>query len=206
MAGAGQAHQAMAVNAGMTLSLPPIPQPPNGTDSRFDRPPRAPAAERRLAMRVLAEWQAGNGGPVTGHDDNALLVADPAGAPVLQQVGAALAKAFGLHPGQRLVRAPGMAAELLAACEILCLHPVPLPFEAIVPAPLHGDVLLRGVALPIAMGDEPFGQVQIICNWRQLLSRSATARLRRELGAALRQGRASAPALDPFALPPVLPD
>jgi hypothetical protein len=161
------------------------------------------ATERRLAMRALAQWRAGNGGPVTGHEAHSLLVDDPAGAPRLVAVGSALAGAFQLASGQLLRRAPGLADELLSACEIICLHPAPLPFEAIVAAPALGDVLVRGVALPLAAGSDPAAQVQIICNWRQLLSRSAAARLRRELGQALQQVRAGAPLADPFA--PTLP-
>jgi hypothetical protein len=168
-------------------------------DFRFDRPPRPLAAERRLALRALAQWRLGNGGPVTGHEAHALLVADPAGAPRLLSVGSALAQAFQLAPGQVLRRGPGLADELLSACEIICLHPEPVPFEAIVAAPALGDVLVRGVALPLAVAADPVAQVQIIANWRQLLSRSAATRLRRELGAALQQARGGAPSGDPFA-------
>jgi hypothetical protein len=54
--------------------------------------------------------------------------------------------------------------------------------------------LLRGVALPLA--DER--HVQIVLSWREVLNRTATARLRCDFVAALRKTRPVLANFDPF--------
>ncbi len=188
-----QSKDGAAVISGMSrLAVPPIfPAAPD----RLDWPPRAGALERRLTRRALAAWQAGDGGPVLGFDAHALVIADPGGRALVESVGSALAAAFGITADAVLNRAPGIRDELSALCELVTLHPVPVPFEAGVPSAGGAELMVRGIALPLLRGDDPAGAVQIICNWRVVLERSAAVRLRRELGSALREVRSTQQAL-----------
>jgi hypothetical protein len=157
--------------------------------------------ERRMAGRALAAWEARQGRqdePVPGFAEHSMIVGDPAGAALIEAVGRRLAATFLFEAGRPLARGPGLATELSAACELVALHPEPVPFEASVDAPNGAQLMVRGIALPLMRGDDQAGAVQIVCNWREVLSRSAARRLRRELGAALRDVRAAAPQIDPF--------
>jgi len=160
-----------------------------------------------MAGRALAAWQArqlGSGQqsrqdePVPGFAEHSMIVSDPAGAALIEAVGRRLAATFLFEAGRPLARGPGLASELSAACELVALHPEPVPFEVSVDAPDGAQLMVRGIALPLLRGDDQAGAVQIVCNWREVLSRSAARRLRRELGAALRDVRAAAPHIDPF--------
>lgn len=151
-----------------------------------------------MAGRALAAWRAGQDAPVPGFAAHSLIVGDPAGSALIEAVGQTIAATFHFEPGRALMRAQGLATELSAACELVALHPEPVPFEVSVEAPDGAQLMVRGIALPLVRGDDPAGAVQIVCNWREVLSRSAARRLRRELGAALRDVRAAAPHSDPF--------
>lgn len=165
---------------------------------RFDRPPRTAMLERRLTRRALALWEAGDGGPVSGFDAHGAIIADPGGAAMIECVGSAVAATFGLVAGVRLARGPGLLAEFSALCELVTLHAVPAPFEAGLTSVQGAELMVRGIALPILRGEDAAGAVQIICNWRVVLERSAAARLRRELGSALRAVRSAVAVSDPF--------
>jgi hypothetical protein len=92
---------------------------------------------------------------------------------------------------------------LRAACDLIAIVRRPLPFEASVPMPGGATILARGVVLPLAFGADKSGGdrdcVQAIVNWRQLLTRSAASRLRREVAAALRMPRPAGNIGNPFA-------
>jgi hypothetical protein len=95
----------------------------------------------------------------------------------------------------------GLAAELRAACDLIVFDPQPVPFEASLAAPGCACILVRGVALPLSDALDASGiphQVQVILNWRELLDRAATTRLRHEIGAALRLVRPKSTKIDPF--------
>jgi len=64
-------------------------------------------------------------------------------------------------------------------------------------------VLVRGVALPLSERRNPDmipHLVQIFVNWRELLDRAATTRLRQEISAALRILTSNPTKTDPFIL------
>ena len=153
--------------------------------------PRFALVERRLTAQALDCWLARPDRPVPGFSAHSLMVLDPGGRAWIETVGAALAAISGLVPGQRLERGPGLAGEFAAACDLLALQPMSVPFEAHL-APFNGPgIMLRGIALPIGTrpGSTRHGSVaraQIICNWREILNQAATLRLRRELCEALR--------------------
>jgi hypothetical protein len=78
-----------------------------------------------------------------------------------------------------------------------------VPFEACLAAPGRACVLVRGVALPLSEGRDPDmipHLVQIFINWRELLDRAATTRIRREIGTALRIAAPNPTKTDPFML------
>ncbi len=149
--------------------------------------------ERRLTGRAIDAWQARGGEAVTAFDASSVYIVDPAGRPMVLRAGAAVARMFGLRTGMTL-DAPGLAAEARAACDLIALRPEPVCFETMTAAVGRGCVLVRAVALPLGRDVE---QVQIVIGWREVLGRSATARLRRELGGALRLVT-DLPATDPF--------
>ncbi len=150
-------------------------------------------SERRLAGRAVDAWMAAGGEGADGFEANSLFIADPAGRPVIVQAGRAVTAAFGLAAGMAL-EGPGLAAEARAACDLIALRPEPVPFEATLSGRGRACILVRGVALPLGRDIET---VQIIVSWREVLDRAATARLRRELGAALLEVRNTS-RFDPF--------
>ena len=153
--------------------------------SKFDLPAGLLKAEQRLAERALRQWIAAGKREVSGFDAHGLLIADPGGQAQILRIADGIAKVFGLAEGQMLALDPGLAphglgAELGAACDLVALGCRPIPFEASLGTPGHGLILARGIALPV-----PDDRVQVVMSWREVLNRSATARLRRELGQAL---------------------
>ncbi len=163
-------------------------------DSAFELPPRFALVERRMAGQAIDAWVDAGGGRVEGFAAHEIMISDPGGEQRIDGVGARLAQQFGLASGMRLQRRDGLAAELCAACDLLALQPIPVPFEASLMMPSRACVLVRGVALPIGGGEN----VQIIMNWREVLNRAATVRLRRELSMALGISRHNLPKQDPF--------
>jgi hypothetical protein len=161
----------------------------------FDLPPQFPAAEQRLSGRALKHWLHDRHHLVPGHDDNSIVIAEPDGMATIASVGDAVATTFGLAAGMRLDGRAGLAGELRAACDLISVDLRPVPFEASLSAPGRPCILARGVALPIGPAME---QVQIIVSWREVLDRSATRRLRREIGVALQFSPGFSPPRDPF--------
>lgn len=161
----------------------------------FDLPPHFPITERRLSSRALAQWAMDRCRPVTGHDANSILIAEPDGHAVITSAGDAITATFGLMPGVHLDGQGGLAGELRAACDLIAIDLKPVPFEANLAAPGRAGILARGVALPIGPRMET---VQVILSWRELLDRSATRRLRREIGVALRHLPRPQAQIDPF--------
>ena len=167
-------------------------------DCRFDLPPHFAILERRMSGLALDAWAAGGRALVPGFDANSLVIVDPGGRTVIESAGDAIAATFGLAPGQALERRGGLSAELCAACDLIALRPLPVPFEASLMGPRSACILVRGVALPIIDGARAVERVQVVVSWREVLGRAATVRLQRELGAALRQSRAFSANSDPF--------
>ena len=163
-------------------------------DSVFELPPRFPVVERRRAGSALAAWSAAGQQIVPGHDDHSVVVDDPGGAAWLRRVGLSVTETFGIIADLALERRDPFTTELCAACDLIALNPVPLHFEASLMAPGLACILLRGVALPIDDG----ARVQIVLSWREVLNRAATARLKRDLTAALRLSRPVSSGFDPF--------
>lgn len=163
-------------------------------DPAFALPPRFAIFERRRVAMAVAAWKAGNGALVPGYGDHSVIVEDPGGAARLQRVGYLVTETFGLVADLVLDRRDPITTELCAACDLIALHPGPLQFEASLMAPGVACILLRGVALPLAGGT----QVQIVLTWREVLNRAATARLRRDLTAALQDLRPNPTGFDPF--------
>jgi hypothetical protein len=173
-------------------------------DPRFELPPQFVVTERRIAGQAIDRWRSGGKALVTGFDSHSLIVVDPAGMATIEYAGDAIAAAFGLGAGMRLDGRGGLAAEVLAACGLIAIDPQPVPFEFSLTTPASALVLGRGVALPIGAdaGVADAVQipdcVQIVINWREMLDRPATTRLRRELGAALRLVPPVLAKTDPF--------
>lgn len=173
-------------------------------DTDFDMPPLFVVAERRMAGRAVDRWRAGSGGLVDGFEANSLIIVDPGGAARCADVGSAIESAFGLAAGMSLTGRDGLAAEIRAACDLIARDPHPVPFEASLPGVGAGLLLVRGVALPIGalpMGALPAGLaacIQVVANWREVLDRESTTRLRRDLGAELRLVASECPKTDPF--------
>jgi hypothetical protein len=168
-------------------------------DAEFDVPPSFVVAERRMAGRAVDCWRACGGGAVDGFTANSLIIVDPAGIAWISCVGDAVSRSFGLAVGMRLDGRLGLASELRAACGLIAIDPQPVPFETSLPALSGGVLLVRGVALPIdaCAGVLP-DRVQIIVNWREVLNRAATTRLRHELRAELRLVSKDSRRFDPF--------
>ena len=164
--------------------------------------PRSVVAERRLTNRALAAWQAaGHGGAVAAlapFFDHSLLVRDPGGRAIIDSVGAPLSSRFGFVAGLPLLRDPGLGEELVAACELVMLQPMPIPFETSVHDPMGAHILVRGLALPVAEEDDPAAIVQIVMSWREVLSKSAAKRLRAELAHAFAGLHSRSGTADPF--------
>ena len=168
--------------------------------SKFDLPMDLLRAEQRLAERALRQWLADGQREIAGFSDHGLLVADPGGCAEILRVADGISRTFGLCAGQRLAldsRLPphGLGMELRAACDLVALGCRPMPFEASLSAPGHGLILARGVALPVT-GD----RVQVVMSWREVLNRSAAARLRRELERAIQALAQAQPDQTPAAM------
>ena len=170
-------------------------------DPRFEQPPHFLVVDRRMAGVARDLWQRSGGMPVAEFADHALVIADPAGDATIISAGAAIEAMFGLCAGMRLDGLSGLAAGVRAACDLTLFDPKPVPFAASLDAPGLACVLVRGVALPLSDGLDAGGvphQVQLVINWRELLDRAATTRLRREIGAAMRLARPNSAKMDPF--------
>ncbi len=182
--------------------------PPSGTNgsagqiAHFGQLPRSVVVERRLTNRALIAWQTASDGDtavaLAPFFDHSLVVRDPAGRAIIESVGGPLAARFGLMAGLPLLRDPGLGEELVAACELVALQPMPINFEASVHDPMGAQILVRALALPLPEGDDPAALVQVIISWRDVLSNSAARRLRAELATAFAEMRPMPTAVDPF--------
>ena len=164
------------------------------TDWAPELPPQFALIERRRAGLAEAAWNAAGRGWVPGFDEYSLTVADPGGDTRLVRVGLAVTETFGLVADMVLARGNPLNTELCAACDLVALQAAPVHFEASLTTAQAACIVLRGVALPLA--DER--HVQIVLSWREVLNRTATARLRRDFVAALRQNRTFPCDFDPF--------
>jgi hypothetical protein len=169
---------------------------------REDQVPRSVVVERRLTNRALAAWQ---GAPedniaaaLAPFFDHSIVVRDPAGRAIIESVGGPVSARFGLVAGLALLRDPGLPEELVAACELVALQPMPIPFEASVNDPMGAQMLVRGLALPLPESGDPAALVQIVLSWREVLSKSAAKRLRAELASAFAEVKRLPPVADPF--------
>lgn len=205
----------MSHSSPSSLPRSPLSDAGNGTrigELRIDQIPRSIVVERRLTTRALAAWQ---NAPETetatalqAFFDHSLVVRDPAGRAIIESVGGPVSARFGLMAGLPLLRDPGLGEELVAACELVVLQPMPIPFEASVNDPMGAQVLVRGLALPLPEAGDPAGLVQIVLSWREVLSKSAARRLRAELANAFADIGRLPPASEPFprrALDPDVP-
>ena len=170
-------------------------------DPLFDTPPLFVVAERRMAGQALDRWQGGSGACVPGFETHSLSITDPSGAAIVEYIGTTVAAVCGIAIGMRLGSSTGFAGKMLAACRLAALQSRPQTFEASVAGRAGLAILLRGIALPIGIeSGRPAARVQLIVNWREVLDRTATARLRRELGSALHLSLPKSPEIDPFSL------
>ena len=117
---------------------------------REDQVPRSIVVERRLTNRALAVWQSARDDSIAAalapFFDHSIVVRDPAGRAIIESVGGPVSTRFGLVAGLALLRDPGLSEELVAACELVALQPMPIPFEASVNDPMGAQVLVRGLA------------------------------------------------------------
>lgn len=164
--------------------------------------PRSLVVERRLTNRALAAWQNapedGIGIALSPFFDHSIVVRDPAGRAIIESVGGPVSARFGLVAGLALLRDPGLSEELVAACELVALQPMPIPFECSVNDPMGAQMLVRGLALPLPEDDDPAALVQIVLSWREILSKSAARRLQAELANAFADVQRLPPVTDPF--------
>jgi hypothetical protein len=169
---------------------------------RIDRMPRSVVVERRLTNRALGAWQQapddGIAAALAPFFDHSLVVRDPAGRASIDSVGGPVSARFGLIAGLPLLRDPGLGEELVAACELVALQPMPIPFEASVNDPMGAQLLVRGLALPIPEAGDPAALVQIVLSWREILSKSAAKRLRAELAQAFADITPLPQGIEPF--------
>ncbi len=169
-------------------ALRALREPERSELGRIDLMPRSVVVERRLTNRALQAWQQapddGIASALAPFFDHSLVVRDPAGHACIDCVGGSVSGRFGLIAGLPLLRDPGLGEELLAACELVALQPMPIPFEASVNDPMGAQLLVRGLALPIPEAGDPAALVQIVLSWREVLSKSAAKRLRAELARA----------------------
>jgi hypothetical protein len=160
--------------------------------------------EKRLAGRAMQAWRRSQRASVPGFEATSLTIADPGGAALVLSVAPAIAASFGLRVGQSLAgnardSETEITAELRAACDLVALGGRPVPLEASLIAPDRSVVLLRGVALPLFGPSHDIDTVQAVLSWREVLNRTASQRLHRELGEALRAiPRPSSACSDPF--------
>lgn len=195
---------------GTALSPPALPAPDADGAAlparpgplRVDQVPRSVVVERRLTSRALAAWQSapedGIAPALAPFFDHSIIVRDPAGRAIIDSVGGPVSARFGLVAGVPLLRDPGLSDELVAACELVALQPMPIPFEASVNDPLGAQMLVRGLALPLPEDDDPAALVQIVLSWREILSKSAARRLRAELASAFADVPRLPPITEPF--------
>ncbi len=169
---------------------------------REDQVRRSVVAERRLTSRALAAWQSAHDDSIAAalapFFDHSIVVRDPAGRAIIESVGGPVSARFGLIAGVALLRDPGLSEELMAACELVALQPMPIPFEASVNDPMGAQMLVRGLALPLPEAGDPAALVQIVLSWREVLSKSAAKRLRAELASAFAQVQRLPPVANPF--------
>lgn len=169
---------------------------------REDQVPRSMVVERRLTNRALAAWQSAPDDSIAAalspFFDHSVVVRDPAGRAIIESVGGPVSARFGLVAGLALLRDPGLSEELEAACELVALQPMPIPFEASVNDPMGAQMLVRGLALPLPEDDDPAALVQIVLSWREVLSKSAARRLRAELAGVFAEVKRLPPLGDPF--------
>ncbi|WP_341906165.1 hypothetical protein [Sandarakinorhabdus limnophila] len=169
---------------------------------REDQVRRSVVAARRLTSRALAAWQSAHDDSIAAalapFFDHSIVVRDPAGRAIIESVGGPVSGRFGLIAGVALLRDPGLSEELVAACELVALQPMPIPFEASVNDPMGAQMLVRGLALPLPEAGDPAALVQIVLSWREVLSKSAAKRLRAELASAFAQVQRLPPVADPF--------
>lgn len=169
---------------------------------RADQAPCSVVVERRLTGRALAAWQSapddGIAPALSPFFDHSIIVRDPAGRAIIEAVGGPVSARFGLVAGLPLLRDPGLSDELVAACELVALQPMPIPFEASVNDPMGAQMLVRGLALPLPEDDDPAALVQIVLSWREVLSKSAARRLRAELASAFAEVKRLPPIAEPF--------
>lgn len=170
--------------------------------SKFDLPTGLLQAERRLTERALRLWVASGHREIIGFEAHDLLIGDPAGAAEVLRVAEQIERTFELRVGQMLALDPWLAPnslgmELRAACDLAALGCRPMTFETTLYSPGHGLILARGIALPL-----PEDQVQLVMSWREALSRSATQRLRQELGEAFTPAAPARPIKDALPLGP----
>jgi hypothetical protein len=155
---------------------------------RPDRLPRSVVVERRLTNRALAAWQRAGEDDIAAalapFFDHSVVVRDPAGRAMIEALGSPVSARFGLIAGLPLQRDPGLGEELVAACELVALQPMPIPFECSVTDPMGAQLMLRGLALPIPEAGDPAALVHVVLSWREILSRSAARQLREELARA----------------------
>lgn len=181
--------------------MPPVGRSETGS-YRIDQVPRSVVVERRLTTRALAAWQNapedGIAAALSPFFDHSLVVRDPAGRAIIESVGGPVSARFGLMAGLQLLRDPGLGEELVAACELVVLQPMPIPFEASVNDPMGAQLLVRGLALPLPGGNDPAELVQIVLSWREVLSKSAARRLRAELVNAFADIAQLPPVIEPF--------
>lgn len=150
--------------------------------------------EKRLAGRALQAWRRSQRAAVPGFESTSLSITDPGGQVLVLQVAPSIEATFGIAVGHALAFASentpkhGINAELCAACDLVALGGRPIPFEASLIAPDKSIILVRGVVLPLMQRGvaHDIDTVQIVLSWREVLNRSASSRLRRELGEALR--------------------
>lgn len=169
---------------------------------REDQVPRSVVVERRLTNRALVAWQSapddGIAAALAPFFDHSIVVRDPAGHAIIESVGGPVSARFGLVAGLALLRDPGLSEELVAACELVALQPMPIPFEASVNDPMGAQMLVRGLALPLPEDDDPAALVQVVLSWREILSKSAARRLRAELASAFADVKRLPAVADPF--------
>lgn len=191
-----------AARAGIADDLQAGPANLRLAPGRIDRMPRSVVVERRLTNRALAAWQRsrehGTAAALVPFFDHSLVVRDPAGRASIESVGGPVSARFGLVAGLPLMRDPGLGEELVAACELVALQPMPIPFEANVNDPMGAQMLVRGLALPLPEGGDDAALVQIVLSWREILSKSAASRLRAELAQAFADIMPLPPAAEPF--------
>ncbi|MBB6226568.1 hypothetical protein FHS79_000725 [Polymorphobacter multimanifer] len=178
----------------------PLTSYPSGLPKEFM------SMEQRMSGRALLAWRDGQRTEVSGFEANAMLIADPGGEARIERLAPEIATAFDIHAGQRLCDigpgTPCLGNELRDACDLVALGGQPIPLEISLAPSGRALIIVRGIALPLApAADTPpsLDLVQIIVNWRELLSRSASSRLKRELGAALQSlSRSRHTVADPF--------